>query len=209
MVRRVRAFDRATHTILVGSCAPAPLWNLLPILSNLYPDLTVGSEIKENELLIKRLQEEFYQIIILPEQINDPGWETMPCGEEHLCFSLPKSHRLAGKKELYMKDLDGENMLLFSEIGFWRELPEKKMPNSKFLMQNERFNFDELISSSILPCFVTDTALAHSYSSSDVYTNRINIPILDEEANVHYFCYYLKKNRQRLKEFVRELKRHR
>ncbi|MCM1234323.1 MAG: LysR family transcriptional regulator [Ruminococcus flavefaciens] len=208
MLERVRAFDRAAHTILIGSCAPAPLWNLLPMLSNLYPDLTIGSEMKDNELLITGLQEDFYQIIILPEQINVPGWEIIPCGEEHLCFSLPKSHRLAGEKGLYLKDLDGENMLLLSDIGFWHELHEKKMPHSKFLMQNERFDFDELVSSSILPSFVTDAALAHLYPSSNIYAGRVSIPILDEEANVHYYCYFQKKNGQKMKEFVREMKRY-
>ncbi|MCM1155376.1 MAG: LysR family transcriptional regulator substrate-binding protein [Roseburia sp.] len=207
MIERVRAFDRAAHTIHIGSCAPAPLWNLLPMLSNLYPDLTIGSEIKDNESLINGMQEESYQIIILPKQINNPEWETIPCGEEHLCFSLPKSHRLAGEKGLYMKDLDGENILLFSQIGFWHELSREKMPNSKFLLQNERFSFDELVSTSILPSFVTDAALAHSRSSSDVYANRIHIPILDEDANVNYYCYYQKKDSQKLKEFVLEIKR--
>ncbi|MCM1216013.1 MAG: LysR family transcriptional regulator [Lachnospiraceae bacterium] len=205
MLERIRAFDRAAHTILIGSCAPAPLWSLLPMLSNLYPDMTVGSEIKEKERLIGGLHEEFYQLIILPENPGDPEWEVIPCGEEHLYFSLPKSHRLAGEKGLYLKDLDGENMLLFSEIGFWHELPAEKMPNSKFLLQNERFNFDELVSSSILPSFVTDIALIHA--PSDVYADRVNVPILDKEAGVRYYCCFLKKNINRLMEFVREMKR--
>ncbi|MCM1299691.1 MAG: substrate-binding domain-containing protein, partial [[Eubacterium] siraeum] len=205
MIERVRAFDKAAHTILVGSCAPAPLWSLIPILSGLYPDLSVASEIKECEQLTDGLREGVYQIVILPEKIDDPEWEIIPCGEERLFFSLPKSHKFAKKKGLYMKDLDGENMLLFSEIGFWHELHTKNMPNSKFLLQNERFNFDELVSSSILPSFVTDVALEHS--SPDVYANRVNVPILDEEAKVTYYCCYLKKNSWKMRDFAREIKR--
>ena len=30
LTRQVRAFDRSRHTISVGSCAPAPLWKMLP-----------------------------------------------------------------------------------------------------------------------------------------------------------------------------------
>ena len=32
---RVRAFDRSRRTIAVGSCAPAPLWEVLPTLSEM------------------------------------------------------------------------------------------------------------------------------------------------------------------------------
>ena len=30
MIARVREYDRMTHTISIGSCAPAPLWDLVP-----------------------------------------------------------------------------------------------------------------------------------------------------------------------------------
>ncbi|MCM1060200.1 MAG: LysR family transcriptional regulator [Eubacterium sp.] len=204
MVNRVRAFDRAAHTILVGSCAPAPLWSLLPMLSNAYPDLTVGSEIREIERLSEGLRENFYQIIILPQNPENPDWDAVPCGEEHLYFSLPKSHRLSGASGLYMKDLDGENMLLLSEIGFWHDLTVRKMPNSRFLLQNERFAFNELVSCSVLPSFTSDIALEYP----DLHpqnTDRVNIPIWDEEANVVYYCCYLKKNADKVKFFIRQL----
>ncbi|MCM1328100.1 MAG: LysR family transcriptional regulator [Ruminococcus sp.] len=204
MVNRVRAFDRAAHTILVGSCAPAPLWSLLPMLSNAYPDLTVGSEIREIERLSEGLRENFYQIIILPQNPENPDWDAVPCGEEHLYFSLPKSHRLSGASGLYMKDLDGENMLLFSEIGFWHDLTVRKMPNSRFLLQNERFAFNELVSCSVMPSFTSDIALEHPELHPQ-NTDRVNIPILDEEANVTYCCCYPKKNADKVKFFIRQL----
>ena len=43
MVSRIQAFDRSRRTILVGSCAPAPLWSIPPLLSDLYPDMTISS----------------------------------------------------------------------------------------------------------------------------------------------------------------------
>ena len=47
MVSRIQAFERSRRTILVGSCAPAPLWEIPPLLSNLYPDMTISSEMRE------------------------------------------------------------------------------------------------------------------------------------------------------------------
>ena len=35
MALRVQAFDRSQRTILVGSCAPAPLWEIPPLLDHL------------------------------------------------------------------------------------------------------------------------------------------------------------------------------
>ena len=35
MVSAVQSFDRQQRTILVGSCAPAPLWEILPALYHL------------------------------------------------------------------------------------------------------------------------------------------------------------------------------
>ena len=46
-VEDVRAFDRSLHTITVSSCAPAPLWRLLPALSDAFPDMTISSAIKK------------------------------------------------------------------------------------------------------------------------------------------------------------------
>ena len=66
MIGRIQAFDRSQRTILVGSCAPAPLWEIPPLLSDLYPDRTISSEIRENELLLQGLRDGVYQLILLP-----------------------------------------------------------------------------------------------------------------------------------------------
>ena len=47
MISRVQAFDRSQRTILVGSCAPMPLWEIPPVLSDLYPDRTISWEMRE------------------------------------------------------------------------------------------------------------------------------------------------------------------
>ena len=57
MISRVQAFDRSQHTILVGACAPAPLWEIPPLLSDLYPDMTISSEMRENDVLLQGLRD--------------------------------------------------------------------------------------------------------------------------------------------------------
>ena len=203
MVERVRSFDRAKHTLSVGACAPAPLWDLVPRLSSLYGSLTIGSEIRECQQLIQGLNEGTYQIIVLPEQIREPNWISLPWGQEHLFFSLPEAHPLAHRQGLEMRELDGENMLVFSNIGFWQELLMRKMPHSRFLFQSDRFSFNQLVRSSVLPCFTTDLSMKRNTTD---YTGRVNIPILDPEANVTSYCHLLRSQAERFHAFLQDMR---
>ena len=198
MISRIQAFDRSQRTILVGACAPAPLWEIPPLLSDLYPDRTISSEIRENSVLLQGLRDDVYQLIILPYPVEESGITCVKYGEEHLFFSLPPAHPLSGSKALYMKDLNGETMLLRNRLGFWRDITDQKMPDTRFLEQ-EDIAFDTLVRSSALPSFTTDVGLRREGNP----VNRVNIPILDEEANVTYYCLYKPSGRNDLSSFVK------
>ena len=197
MVSRIRAFDRSRRTILVGSCAPAPLWEVLPILGRLYPDMTISSEMRESAALLQGLREGVYQLIILLAPAQEDGISSVKYGEEHLFFSLPPAHPLSGSKGLYMKDLDGETMLLLNRLGFWKELTDRKMPSTRFLVQEDAA-FAELVKASALPSFTTDRALARGGDDR----TRIHVPILDPEVNVTYYCLYRTADRHFFRGFL-------
>lgn len=181
MLERVRALDRARRTIGIGACAPMPMMTAVQNAARQYPDMTISSECRDCEPLIEGLRTDLYQIIILPYETDEPGLYCQKTGTETLYFALPCGHRFADRSGgLYMEEMDGENMLLYSDIGFWHSLPRQKMPHSRFLVQTERFDFDELMSSSILPCFVSDVTI----QSDGQPENRVVIPILDPEASV-------------------------
>lgn len=200
MIERIQAFERSQRTILMGFCAPVPLWEIPPVLSNLYPDRTISSEMRKNEVLLQGLRDDVYQLIILPYPVEEQGITCVKYGEEHLFFSLPPAHPLSGSKALYMKDLNGETMLLRNRLGFWRDVTDKKMPDTRFLEQ-EDFAFDELVKTSALPSFTTDVVLRREGNSP----NRVNIPILDEEANVTYYCLYKPSARNDLSGFIKAI----
>ena len=184
MVGRVRAFDRARHTISIGCCAPIPMLNLVQKAAHICAQTTISSELKDNEILLQGLHDNTYQIIVLPFKPEGEDLFCKKCGTESLSFALPENHPFAVKKDgLYMKDLDGENMLLYSAIGFWHKIHEEKMPHSRFLVQDERFAFDELVQSSVLPSFISNEIIKQHGKPA----NRIIIPILDAEATVTYY----------------------
>ncbi|MCM1561873.1 MAG: LysR family transcriptional regulator [Butyrivibrio sp.] len=206
MLNKVRHFDRAKHTISIGSCAPAPLWDISPMLSSLYPQMTISTEIKDTPVLLAGLLDETYRFVILPEKFEHSDCNCIRCGEENLSLSLPVSHPLADSAGIYLKDMDGENMLLYSDIGFWHNLHKNKMPHSRFLLQNERFAFNELVTSSILPSFTSDIVQRHPEQNNTSAANRVTVPILDEEAHVTYYCCYLKKHENQLQCFIQQIK---
>lgn len=196
MLERVRALDRARRTIGIGACAPMPMMTAVQNAARQYPDMTISSECRDCEPLIEGLRTDLYQIIILPYETDEPGLYCQKTGTETLYFALPCGHRFADRSGgLYMEEMDGENMLLYSDIGFWHSLPRQKMPHSRFLVQTDRFDFDELMSSSILPCFVSDVTI----QSDGQPENRVVIPILDPEASVSYYTVCKKSALPKLK----------
>lgn len=197
MTSHIRSFDRASHTISVGSCAPAPLWGLLPRLSQRYSDMVVSSEIVSDDSLLPRLRQGDFQFIVLPYAVSDDDCLCQHYIDEQLYLSIPPTHRLANRKEVAFSDFDGENMILFSDLGVWDHVHLKMMPNSRFLIQNERFAFDELIHSSVLPCFCTDLSMIYMEPHDD----RIKIPITNPEAKISFYLVCLKKNYELLKIF--------
>ena len=201
MSEQIRRFDRSRHTIFVGSCAPAPLWEIVPTLSELYPDLTIATEMKEPEILLRGLREKTYQMVILPFPVEREGLRCVKYEEEHLFFSLPPAHPLSGSKALHLIDLNGETMLLRSKIGFWNQMHQEKMPDTHFLVQEETFAFNALVKASALPSFTSDLVIKRE----GPVPNRVIVPILDKEANVTFYCLYRSGDKAALDRFLQTL----
>lgn len=182
MLHRVQDFDKKSRTIMIGACAPVPVTHAVQRLTRLFPSAAISSELKGIPDLLTGLEENSYQLIILPYTPKEPDMLSIPLCTEHLYFYLHKKHRFAKKKSLKVSDMNGENMLLFQDIGFWHDLVVEKMPDSRFLLQSERYSFVELIRNSTMPAFSTDSA---PYDQS--ITDRVKVAIEDEQFNVTYY----------------------
>lgn len=190
-VQQVQSFHTRLHTILVESCAPAPLWSLLPRLSSCFPEQTVSSRLSEQSAILENVISGACEIGILPYPITDSKLSCLPIVRENLFVCISQSHELASRQSLTFADLNGFNCLLRDQIGFWTELCYEKMPASKFLVQTDDFAFKELVQESTLPCFTTNLAT----DMSDILGGRNIIPITDAEANVTYYFICKKENR--------------
>ena len=175
----MRAFDQRLHTVVVKSCAPAPLWELLRKLSS-RSDKMVASAICQNDEVLSSWQDGSCDIAILPFPIEGSS-QFM---KENLFVCVPPEHELAKHETLTFADINGFNFLLRSELGFWDTLCREKMPASKFLVQTDTAVFDELVRASSLPCFTTDYGQLRQHIS---YPGRVNIPLTDREAKVTFY----------------------
>lgn len=181
-VAHVQAFDQSQKTILVATCAPAPLWELLPKLSTKYPKNIISSKMEEEKEIIKGVMDGIYKVGIVVHECKEEGIVDRPFLAEELFACVPKDHTLASKKEVSAKDLNGFNCLLRDQIGFWFDFCYKKMPASKFLIQTDEFEFWELVEHSTLLCFTSNLATG----TEERLKNRVILPISDEEATVTY-----------------------
>ena len=103
--------------------------------------------------------------------------------EEKLYVSLTKEHFLAKKTNgLYFKDLDNQSFLVARDLGIWDKIVKSHLKNSRFLRQNMD-DLYEIVSSSSIPSFVTNISLKFRDE-----TNRVFIPILDEDAKKTFYA---------------------
>lgn len=183
-VRQVQAFDQRRRTLVVRSCAPAPLWELLPKLSAACPGMTIASSIGQNEEVLAAWRQGGCDLAVLPFRPEaEDGTAVQEFMHEKLFVCVPPGHELARRESLSFAEINGFNFLLRTELGFWDTLCRQKMPSSRFLVQTDEFAFDALVESSSLPCFTTD----YFKNARERYPGRVFLPLRDPEADVIFY----------------------
>ena len=184
MVERVRLFDKSRRTITLGSCAPVPVSDIVPLLSGQYRGMTISSEIvNSDEELMEGLMKGSYQIVVLHHDPKKDVLYAVPFRRERLYLSVPEQHPLAEKDEIVLSDIDGQNILLFTQIGFWYEFCKEKLPHVHFLMMNEFDAFSEVAEAGSFPSFASDVLLRQN----GMPEGKKIVPILDPEVDVTYY----------------------
>lgn len=180
----VITFEKQLHSLNIISCAPAPLWTLIPILSRKNLNKTISSKLVSD---LEQIEKDFrlgkYDIAILPYPIEEDKIKSEFFIEENLYINVTIDHELASYDKVSASMINGYNCLLGPEIGFWENFCKNSLPDSKFLVQKDDFSFRELIHQSTLPFFTTNLAV----DLGEDIENRINIPIIDADANVKFY----------------------
>ena len=183
MIDRVVAYDRSLRTVYVGSCAPLPVNDLLPVLQERLPGKTISTELADDDKLLVGLKNHTYQLAVLHEDPDDRSFFCQRFMEENLYISIAEDHPLAGRSSVTFEDLRGLRILMASNIGFWMDANSAKLDMKDMLIQNSMEALSELIQASNLPFFNSDQFLARGYEAE----GRVSIPISDPEAHATYW----------------------
>lgn len=183
MVWQVQEYDQRLRTISIGSCAPYPLWQVIPEITGRYPNNRITSEIASTQRILEALDAGQLDVAILPFPLEREGYRCTYWGEENLGFDLPVSHPLASRERLHFADLDGSKMIVFSEIGFWDEIHRKNMPKTEFMMLASRSMITTISAMSEIPTFFTKEASRYN----PLPEGRVGVPIADADAHAEFY----------------------
>ena len=183
LISRVIAFDRSLHSVHIGTCAPQPMAELMPILQDHFGDMTISSELVYGEKLIKGLKTGVYHLAILREAIEDKELFSQRYMSESLYICVPESHRLAKNETVRFSDLKGEKFLLYQHIGFWMSVCEEYMKDTTFLIQPDRDTFADLVTNTDYPAFASDRIINEGYRME----GRVFIPIDEDKARYTFY----------------------
>lgn len=177
------ALDLANRKASLASCAPLPLELLADKIAREYPDWKVQTQMDERENLKAGLDTGLYDAIILDAPLKESRFFCRPLMQESLFVIVDKSHPLADRDEIYLREMNGQTMLLVQNIGIWQDLVDQQMPNAHFLIQQDRAALEILRRESTLPYFVTEPL------GGMADPKRKKIRILDDQAvKTFYLC---------------------
>ena len=185
-----------------GRLRPIPVQDLRPLLRELYDGVAVVPELNDSdEALLDGLRQGRYQIAVTHQRpAQDQGLICFPYREEHLSLLVPTDHPLSRCQVIHAQDLAHQNLLLYSEIGFWTQVCREKLPEAHFLFMNEWDAFGELVGLGAFPSFVTD-----AFAPAQPVENKVVIPIEDEDFQAVYYFLCLEKDREKFRALIARL----
>ena len=184
MEEKISKNNQVQNNFSIGSCAPAPLWDMISLFARFYPEKYILHKIENNLQLFEKLENDSYQMVILSEPVDSQEFFCIKYKTEQLFLSVPLQHPLAKKKKIHFSDITDDKMLLFSPIGMWKDVVSKKMPNMNFLVQSDRIIYQELAEMQNLLHFRSNFTLERE----DNFKNNISILIVDKEAKMTFYC---------------------
>ena len=198
-ISQVRNFDNSYKEISIASIAPGPLI----VLKNLeQKNLKIADTLLKNQDLESLLLENQFTCVVSNQPIKNSKIESAYLGMEHLIVQLNEFTNLASKKNVTFKELEGLSFLVLSYIGIWKEIIQDKIPDAKFLYQNDEANFNEIKNYSVFPFFTTNITRANRQWSNNMTSDRTPVEISDKEATQVFYANFLKENKKRLEPVV-------
>jgi len=189
MELQVRNFHKSLNSLNIGSVAPGPLMVLLPRSTALYPNTTIASTVDTEEAIIHGLLIDEYNLIVTTHPIESSEIISKEYISESLNVSISPMHPAAASNSVSFAEMDGQNFIMYSQVGIWESIVTTNMPHSSFFKQESMLALEELRRYSELPSFTTNitnmTAPVRPQESNA--TPRVNVPISDDVATITFY----------------------
>lgn len=194
-VKEVNSFYLTQSEISLAAVAPGPLIIARQLKNK---NLDIQEKILTDKNLEELLLQEQYSMIFTNQPIDNPKIDNIYLGQETLIVNLNEFTPLANQMEVKFSDLKGMSFVVWQEIGVWKDLIQKEIPDAKFLYQNIRENFDEVRNYSIFPYFTTNMTQIDSSWNTTNMVDRMPVHIKDESATITFYASFLSQNKKRL-----------
>lgn len=198
-IETVQKYDYNHRNIRVGAVAPGPLI----LLRHLKKSKLAQEKIDINDTLLnpknvtRELLNHNYSFILTNQEIMTDDIESRFIGTEKLTVNLNQFTLLANKKSVSFKDLKGLSFIVIADIGIWKDITEKQIPDAKFLYQDQQEAFREITKYSDFPYFTTNISKIDRKLEMEGH-DQVNVPISDDTAKVDFYAAYLKNQKKNI-----------
>ena len=175
----VDAECRRARALRVGTCAPAPLWNLTARIVERFPGDVLSSETMTEREVEQRVLSGAIDFGISRKPFLLPVIVSTRLMVESLFIAVPPDHPLAGRESVAFADIDGTDFLMLEDIGVWRDV------------------YNPIAATSPRPICVTDIP-----SLVGVFPERVRIPISDPDAQATFYLLTREDASPRIREIV-------
>lgn len=204
LVTTVRNYSQAHQVIKIACTAPGPriVASQLEEHTNLpvqtHPDLISPDQVETT------LASRQFTLIISNREVQSARVESLYLGQEHLFVNLDQFMYLASQQAVTFKELRGISFIVLSDIGPWKAIVQKQIPEAKFLYQTDYTALRELTKYSNFPFFTTNVTIGHQVENYPV-ADRVTLPITDPAATMTFYASYLKDQRTQLQPVIQAL----
>lgn len=201
--QKVQNYALSEDKITVAANAPGPLIILRSLhLKNVHSD--PDHNIIKNDFQ-KLLVDNQYTCLLLNQALFSAKIDSIYLGTENLDVNLNEFTNLASQREVTFSELQKMTFLVFYDIGVWRDVIQKEIPDAKFLYQKDAENFNEIRNNSIFPYFTTNLSQIEPLWHKQIMGDRKRVAIKDKSAHQQFYACFLKENKKRLIPFIQKI----
>lgn len=200
-IKRVQNFAASQQVVKVKAVAPGPLLIADQLAAS--TSLEVDHQFIKPTTVEQSLINNEAAIVFTNHELQTERIESLFMGTEKLFINLDKFMFLANKQSVQFADLKGFSFVVDSQIGIWKDIIAREIPEAKFLYQTEREAMQEITRYSNFPYFSTDITRRTGHVN-DENDDRVCIPIADPAAKMDFYATYLKANRKNLKPVLQQ-----